>query len=66
MGRKNKKNKFYSNKKSRRAKHQQRDKESRLEKSEDKKFIVGTFEKSRNFGFVVPDGKKGRYRCVYI
>ena len=58
MGRKNKKNKFYSNKKSRRAKHQQRDKESRLEKSEDKKFIVGTFEKSRNFGFVVPDGKK--------
>ena len=58
MGRKNKKNKFYSNKKSRRAKHQQRDKESRLESSEDKKFIVGTFEKSRNFGFVVPDGKK--------
>ena len=58
MRRKNKKNKFYNNKKSRKTRHQQRDKESRLEKSEDKKFIVGTFEKSRNFGFVVPDGKK--------
>ena len=58
MGKKSKKNKFYSNKKSKKSRYQKMNKENRLEKSDEKKFIVGTFEKSRNFGFVVPDGKK--------
>ena len=58
MGRKNKKNKFYSSKKSNKLKNKKINNKRKLEDTENKKLIVGTFEKSRNFGFVVPDGKK--------
>ena len=37
------------------------------EKLTERIIVVGTFEKSRNFGFVVPDGRKeSRYRYIHI
>lgn len=65
MSRKNNKRIRYSKKKKKYSIPKQR--MQKHEKLTERIIVVGTFEKSRNFGFVVPDGrKKGGYRCIYI
>ena len=60
MKRRNKKVKFYShkNKNKKRVVSHEKKMAPKEMNGEERKVIVGTFEKSRNFGFVVPDGKK--------